>query len=192
MPRTRDSEHTLTGHAASCDDTKAHGEHVQYLPANLKPLPIDGRERAVVCLAGGPRKSACGEQVEQGAAAWSCQARGQAPCMQRRRSAAGLLEGVGADLVRDAYMATLFEHLRHTLHRLRSFNDQGRAAAVRWHALSMRQAAAVAGCLRLGVRAERVASAAEVEGHVMREALDDLELEMDAAEALWRAAGWVV
>lgn len=114
------------------------------------------------------------------------------PNMQRRRSAAGLLEDVGAVLARDAHMAALFDHLRRALHRLRRDNDRGRAAGVRRHALAMRRAAAMGGCLRVVERAERVAEVAEAEGHVMRETLDDLELEADAAEALWRTAGWVV
>jgi hypothetical protein len=110
----------------------------------------------------------------------------------RRRSAAGPLECVGADLARDTYMAGLFEHLHRVLVQLRNHNDKGQAAVVRRLALAMRQSAAAAGCLRLAVRAERVSSTAKVEGHVMREALDDLELETDVAEALWRASGWVV
>ncbi len=170
MPRTSKHGDKLMGHSASSENprTSTCREHSVWRD------PVHTIPRVAACITG------------------SCAARGQAPCVQRRRSAAGPLECVGADLAGDVYMAALFEHLHRTLAQLRSHNDRGRAAMVRRLALDMRQAAAVAGCLRVVVRAERVAGTAEAEGYVMREALDDLELEIDAAEALWRAAGWVM
>ena len=175
---TSESEHKLPAHHAPAP--QARPEDAQNLPAELKPQATDALRGLQKSTTG--KHAACGAHPARRVA--SC---GTGPGAQRRRSAGGPLGSVEADLARDAHMAALFEYLHSALARLRSHNGRGQAAAVRRAALGVRQAAAVAGCLRLVAQAERVAGTAEAEGHVMREALDELELQMDAAEALWRA-----
>lgn len=86
-------------------------------------------------------------------------------------------------------MASIFEHVRHRFDLLRECKDRGEMAQLRCHATEILMMAVHGGLHRLAQQAERIVA---TEHYVLREALDDMQRESDAAEALWRAAGWVL
>jgi hypothetical protein len=81
-------------------------------------------------------------------------------------------------------MASLFRRLRRRLDRLRRYNRTARYREAREQAAAILGAAAAAGCQRIAGRAARVLGRT---GYVTAGTLDDLELQIDTAEAMWSA-----
>jgi hypothetical protein len=82
--------------------------------------------------------------------------------------------------------AALFRRLRRRLARTRRYNRAGRFREAREQAAAVLAAAAAAGC---GLVAEWAARMLGRAGYATSATLDDLELRIDTAEALWGAGG---
>jgi hypothetical protein len=89
----------------------------------------------------------------------------------------------------DAGMAAAFGRMRQRLARLRRHNRAGRFREARAQAGGVLAAAAAAGCRRVAGRAARLLGGG---GYIGAWALDEVEAQVDAAEALWRSGRCVV
>jgi hypothetical protein len=88
-----------------------------------------------------------------------------------------------------ARMATLFLRLRRRLERLRRYNRTARHREAREQAAAILGAAAAGGCQRIAGRAARLLGWT---GYLTAAVLDDLELQIDTAEAVWDSCRSVV
>mmetsp|Transcript_61071 Transcript_61071/g.164094 ORF Transcript_61071/g.164094 Transcript_61071/m.164094 type:complete len:247 (-) Transcript_61071:116-856(-) len=92
----------------------------------------------------------------------------------------------------------VFADLRRRLDRLRRLNMANRGSAARREAAAMLSAAAGAGCKRIASRAARLllpstkANREAAGRYLSAGALDEVEVQLDAAEALWRSCRVVV
>ncbi len=86
-------------------------------------------------------------------------------------------------------MAAVFRRLRRRLERLRRYNHTARFRETRDQAAAILSAAAAAGCQRIAARAAR---ALVRPGYLAAGTLDDLELHIDTAEAIWNSSRIVV
>ena len=114
---------------------------------------------------------------------------GSSRATARGASASPSVCSAWADIIYGERMAWTFEHVRRRLGRLRDSNDGRDLPQVRRHATAMQSMAAQGGLRRL---AGRVAPIREAWGYVTRDALDGVQRELDAGEALWRAVGRAV
>jgi len=95
-------------------------------------------------------------------------------------------------------MEAVFADLRRRLDRLRHFNMANRESAARREAAAILSAAAGAGCKRIASRAARLllpstkANREAAGRYLSAGALDEVEVQLDAAEALWRSCRVVV
>ena len=85
-------------------------------------------------------------------------------------------------MVIDSKMATFFQRLRVRMRQLRACNACGDVDAVREDAAAIAEAAADCCCRGLALRAARVAG---TRGYVTSWEMDELELQLDTAEAMW-------
>jgi hypothetical protein len=86
-------------------------------------------------------------------------------------------------------MTNLFRRLRRRLDRLRRYNRTARYREVREQATAILGAAAAAGCQRIAGRAARVLGRT---GYVTAATLDELEQQIDTAEAMWNSCRTLV
>ena len=89
----------------------------------------------------------------------------------------------------DEVMAAVFRRIRRRLDRLRRYNRAGRHREAREQAATILGAAAAAGCRRIAGRAARLVSVA---GYLAAAAVDEVEVQLDAAEAIWRSSRCVI
>jgi hypothetical protein len=89
----------------------------------------------------------------------------------------------------DRRMAAVFRRVRRRLERLRRYNGAARHREAREQAAAILGAAAAAGCRRIAGRAARLLGCA---GYLPAAATQDLELQLDAAEAIWASSRCVV
>ena len=94
--------------------------------------------------------------------------------------------GAVADAVADAVTAA-FPELRLRLDALRRHNRRNRPRAVRAEAEAAAATAGAAGLHRLAAAAGRAVAAAGQGRFLSAEAVDEMEMLLDAAEALWRS-----
>jgi hypothetical protein len=86
-------------------------------------------------------------------------------------------------------MTALFRRLRRRFQRLRRYNHTARFREARDQAAAILSASAAAGCQRIAARAAR---ALVRTGYLAARTLDDLELQIDTAEAIWNSSRIVV
>jgi hypothetical protein len=88
-----------------------------------------------------------------------------------------------------ARMIRTFRRVRRRLERLRRYNRSGRAQDTRDQAAAIRAAAAAVGCRCIAAQAERLVA---VGGYIATVSVDDLEAQVDAAEAIWHSSRCVI
>jgi hypothetical protein len=88
-----------------------------------------------------------------------------------------------------ARMTALFRRLRRRLERLRRYNRTSRCREAREQVAAMLGAAAAGGCQRIASRAARLLGWT---GYLTAATLDDLEQQIDTAEAVWNSCRCVV
>ena len=89
----------------------------------------------------------------------------------------------------DMRMAAVFRRVRRRLERLRRYNGAGRHREAREQAATILGVAAAVGCRRVAGRAARLLGSS---GYLAAAAVDDLELQLDTAEAIWSSSRCVV
>lgn len=89
----------------------------------------------------------------------------------------------------EALMGAVFRRVRRRMERLRRYNRAGRFREAREQAAAILGAAAPAGCRRLAAQAARLLSGS---GYLPAAAVDELEVQLDAAEAIWASGRCVV
>jgi hypothetical protein len=101
-------------------------------------------------------------------------------------AAAGDARGCDAE---EALIGGVFRRVRRRLERLRRYNRAGRFREAREQAAAILGAAAPAGCRRLAAQAARLLTGS---GYLPAAAVDEVEVQLDAAEAIWTSGRCVI